>query len=43
MSNTAWLFVGLIVTAAFIGGYAAYLAARRKSLRSRLDEVQRRS
>lgn len=43
MSNTAWLMVGLLVTAVFIGGYAAYLSARIKRLRARLSELDRRS
>ena len=42
MSNTAWLFVALIIIFAGIVGYAAVVAARTKAVRAALQERQER-
>jgi hypothetical protein len=42
MSNTAWLFVALIIIFAGIIGYASVVAARTKAVRDRLEEKRNR-
>jgi len=42
VSTTGWMVVAFVAAGAGIGGYLLSLVARRRRLRERADEVERR-